>query len=233
MKSNKSFLLLISLVIVLATSCYYSKDKNLVCTEGNTVKMVQHAVDYFYFKKGSWCVYVCKQTGKRDSVWVGSVSTEISNALASKRDCDCSWGKCYEDRSVAILSTTSVKLGRQDFLFYGMGYSSLERKGNDGLFEVRESFDLYDNHYPGYKLDYDGSKNFLPVSGLNATLETIDSLTINNIQFKEVMKYSYPGVANPPDWYYEAYYAKNIHLIKYMMHKDSSVWELEKYNIVK
>lgn len=203
------------------------------CKESNTVKIPQHALDFFYFKVGSWWVYKCLQTGERDSVWVSEDALVADKYKANKQDCNCGWGDCYQTAHTYFKSTKSENAGKILFFDYLFAFSRIGVNENERLFEIRESFRLYSNSYPGYKMQYDGNNKYIPASELNAEISNLKSLEILGVTHTDILKYSFPGNPNPPDWLYEAYYAKNIHLIKYRLHSDSSEWELENFNIVK
>ncbi|MDZ4758730.1 MAG: hypothetical protein SGJ10_11430 [Bacteroidota bacterium] len=67
MKRQKAILCLITL-LALCISCNLNKKPK--CTQSNTVHVPQNAIDYFYFKEGSWWVYEDEATKEQDSVWV-------------------------------------------------------------------------------------------------------------------------------------------------------------------
>ena len=213
-------------------TCHRENWGGPICKESNTIKIPQHALDYFYFKTGSWWVYKCVQTGERDSVWVSEGELKADKYKVDKKECDCGWGKCYQVAHTYFKSSRSEKLGVLLFIDYLFAFSRISKNESERLCEVRESFRLYENSYPGYKMQYDGKNAFEPFSGLNAQVENIDQLQILGNTFSKILKYSYPNNPDPPDWIYEAWFARNIHLVKYRLHKDNTIWELEKYNIV-
>ena len=51
---NVAMLTISTMVLLLGGKCHKAKDP---CKSGNIVRVPQHAVDFFYFKEGSWWVY--------------------------------------------------------------------------------------------------------------------------------------------------------------------------------
>lgn len=225
-----NFLLLLVLVSLFNITCHKENWGLLDCKESNTIKLPQHAKDYFYFKVGSWWVYICSSNGKRDSIWVSDAGISNEKYKADKKDCDYGWGNCFEDMHVNFKSNISEALGKLGFIDYKATYAEME-SGYRHV-DFREVYRINDV-YPGYKFDYLEKNNYKVESSLGAKLENIDSINVLGVTYKEVLKYHFPNKKNPPDWVYEVYYAKNIQLIRFRLRSDSSLWELEKYNIVK
>ena len=100
---KKHYILLLPIIIFFsASNC--NREKNLKCTYDNTVKLPPHALDYFYFKVGTWWVYECEQTGERDSLWVSESELRVGNPLRAKDDCRCAKGLCFQGAYTRILS---------------------------------------------------------------------------------------------------------------------------------
>ena len=83
------------------------------CKPENTIKIPPHAMDFFYFKTGSWWVYECEQTGYRDSLYAINNFFVVENYKGAKKECNCAWGKCFQNGGVQFYSRQrdSLNLG--------------------------------------------------------------------------------------------------------------------------
>lgn len=227
---NKAIYILI-LLSLLNFSCH-KEGLFFKCKPENTIKVPQHAMDFFYFKTGTWWVYECEQTGYRDSLYVKINVLDIEESKNKKKDCGCGWGKCFEDGGLKINSKqldstrSGAKIG-YNFNHYDLG--SFNKNPKYGTTEISEGYEDQTN-LPGYRMNYEENTYYNP-TGNGATLKEIDSITVKGNTFKNIMEYRYIGSGGYPDWYQVAWYGKNMHLVKYIK-TDSTVWNLIKWNIV-
>ncbi len=202
----------------LFTTC--RSEYELQCTDKNIVKVLPHAMDFFYFKTGSWWVYEEETSGEKDSVWVGLHQTKTSNATVSKRDCHCGKGKCVEEFSTSFFSSNAK--GKSLYGF-NIGSSLIE-----GEFTIMEGGNIYKNA-SGYRITYRDYK-YDKESPTYGIYEDLDSIVVNGKTYKDILHHYYPKQDNIPDWQHEAWYARNIYLVKFRLW-DGTTWNLVKYNI--
>lgn len=230
MKKLHLIFLLLFLSLAL-TNC--NREKNLKCSDANTVKVPPHAIDYFYFKVGTWWVYECEQTGETDSLWVSENDRYAGNPLRAKQDCSCGKGLCFQEAYTHIVNKKSVS-SNLILLSYFMGHylsdvaNPIDDYGRSELREYRS-----DVHTSGYKIDYI-NQNYINKSTTGAALSSFDTLTVKGKTDNNIFEYKYDtgSSGSYPDWYLIAWYSKNISLIKYIK-TDKTIWNLIKYNIVK
>jgi hypothetical protein len=203
---------------ILFSTCHKNEGLFFKCKPENTIKIPQHAMDYFYFKKGSWWVYVCEQTGYRDSFYVKHDTTYINKYKGPKRECNCGWGKCFEDGGLIIDSKRSDSLDFVEQLGYAFKHydiGSFNVNSKYGTTEVVEGYEDQTN-LPGYKMNYEENNYYNP-TGNGGIITEFDTLTVSGHLFTDIMAYSYlQGSGGYPDWYKVAWYGKNKHLVRYI-----------------
>lgn len=202
------------------------KEENLVCTDKNTVKIAQHAKDYFYFKEGTWWVYEEENSQIRDSIWLTDGSRHFENPWEYKKYCHCNKGKCIEAAYLTFENAQyNGSTGIECLYRYTITAGFTEGKAGVSGGNGTKYFNTYES-----RLRYE---NGLPASPTEAggIVENLPSINIKGKEFKEIMHIYYPqeGVQ---DWLQEAWYAKNIYLVKFRLN-DNTTWNLVKYNIVK
>ena len=215
--SKIAFLLLLATIF-----CTCRSESELQCTNANTVRIIPHALDFFYFKTGSWWVYEEETTGERDSIWVGIDISETSNATKAKTECNCGRGKCVENKSISFFSR---KANGQSL--YGFRISSGLIEGN---FEIGESGKIYDNP-TGYRIMYINNQ-YLKESPGYGVFEDLSSIEVRGKTYNNILHLYYTNQTNIPDWLHEAWYARNIYLVKFRLW-DETTWNLVDYHIVK
>jgi hypothetical protein len=201
------------------TTCRNESD--LQCTDKNTIKILPHAMDFFFFKTGSWWVYEQEGTGKRDSIYVGYHNIQTSNAVSAKKNCGCGKGKCVQNANTSFFSDKS-----KDKSLYGFRIgSSLE----EGDYTIMEGGSTYVN-YSGYRITYQNNQ-YDKQSPTYGTYEDLESITVKGRIYTDILHHYYTQSDNIPDWQHEAWYARNIYLVKFRLW-DGTTWNLVKYNIV-
>lgn len=201
------------------------KEENLVCTDKNTVKINQHALDYFYFKEGTWWVYEEETTGEIDSIWVTGGSKYYHNPWELKKYSNCNRGKCVEVAFVQFESEEHNWSNNNDFLYR----YRIEAGWENGESSVSAGSGAYFSS-SNTRLTYKSNKPVSP-TGAEAVVINLDSVFVKDQTFNDIMYMYYPP-ESVGDWLQEAWYAKNIYLVKFKR-SDSTTWSLVKYNIVK
>lgn len=215
------FLALIFSCLFLSTC---KKEENLVCTDANTNKPVQHAMDYFYFKKGTWWVYEKEGTLELDSIWIMNDTSYKENLVTQKRECKCGKGKCVISYSIKF-ANIQHKTNTNPLYVIGISSTLFEDKtiiGEDEGISFLGS---------GFRVEYE-NYNYKSPTEQGAILETLDSILIKGNTFKDIFHQYYPFTDNIPDWLHEAWYAKNIYLVRYKKY-DGTVWNLVRWHIEK
>jgi hypothetical protein len=199
-------------------------DEDLVCTDKNTYKIHPRALDFFFFKEGSWWVYEERTFGYRDSIWAARDQIKSVNPPNSgKRTCKCGWGHCVQEANTYFENEKFNLNTTGGFLFaYNLGVAPFD-----------QSVEIIDDGGTYFTSEYKRwvVKNGVITSGSDKIqLEALDSILVNGTLYKDIIHtwYEDPGSAN--DWLLEAWYAKNFHLVKF---RDSKgIWELQKCNII-
>lgn len=213
------------------SSCFLKnkeKDEETVCTPQNTAYFPQDAKDRFFFKTGTWWVYQNITTKELDSVWVSNANW--SYVSSDNMEDGYIKNKCYE---TGIVEIYSLRNGEITFLTQRM-FSYLGAKPNinpsqehNTLYESNPNF----NYRPIYRFNITGGQYETP-NQINAEIVFIDSITINNKQYMDVLYYSYLSNIPPPyEYIKDAYYAKNSGAIKYTRSDDNTQWELIRSHI--
>jgi hypothetical protein len=199
-----------------------SKAHRGICDDSNTNKIVPEIMDYFYFHPGSWWVYQCVDTGEKDSVWISEESREVPDPRPQQRSCNCGKQHCAEEKFI-VFSTVFA----YDYLSYHF-YADIS---DPGFSEIREDSDYFTD-YVDRRVEYQNG-SFSSPTERRGQWNKEDTLTVNNKLYHNVMHLTYPdssyGIA---DWMLQAWYAKNVHLIKYIRKKDRTTWNLVKYNVI-
>lgn len=215
----------ICLLAFIFTTCH--KEENLKCTEKNTIKVIQHARDFFYFKQGSWWVYEEETTKLRDSIWVEKTAENTYVPEGGiQRTCNCGWGKCEEKLGVRFVNKNHNKTNNDRLFGYGI-MSDIVEEGTAIRSSGGHYFSLSD-----IRLAYDKHGNIVEPLPFDASLERINSMQIEGKTYEDIIRIYYQEGKGDGDWLEEGFFAKNIHLIKYRR-SDSTTWNLVKYNIVK
>ncbi len=207
------------------------KDNPKVCDNSNTILVNQHAKDFFVFKEGSWWVYEEEKTKEIDSIWVGrSTEEKLVPHGQTQRSCKCGYGKCKQEYFVRFMN--KYRNNNNNSCLYTYWISTGISEEATGMRSL--NCDIIDTfkHFPPsiYQLEY----NQLDIPSIYetyySTISEVDSLIVNGKVYRDILyiKYDhhYHGIEQ------EAWFARNLHLIKYGF-KDSTTWNLIKYNIVK
>jgi hypothetical protein len=203
------------------------KDDESFCTDDRTTQILSHQRDFFYFKTGSWWVYEEEKTGEKDSIWVASDTHERFRGhpeiMFSDRRCTEQYQMSFLnkdfnnlDSSVYLQLTIASSFIRGDYVVEEVG----EAVGSGYLTRIAYRNDIQDTtRYP---------------NGHYAYLSSVD---VKGKTYADILHLYYkPKPAEDKgiiqDWLHEAWYAKNIYLVKFTK-SDSTTWNLIKYNIIK
>ena len=218
-------ILFLSLLFALLSTCKKS-DFNLECTDANTVKSPKDALDYFYFKEGTWWLYREDSTGLTDSVWVSHSTMNSENPTSLKRACGCGHGKCVQN----ILIIFENRLHNSSLGEHLNGISIGPTNFDPTQGDVTEGSD-YCFLGSGVRMSFLYS-HFKSPTDQGSILENLDSIKVAGHFFKNIIHQYYPNQNNIPDWLHESWYARGIYLIKYKKY-DGTNWSLIDYHIVK
>lgn len=167
--------------------------------------------DYFYYKEGSWWVYVNVKNNTYDSMWVKnhSINTHQGGDELGSRS------KCFELGKIIIAAKEHpgfyIQLSNISEFGDRFHFSSITQKvGRDVSFTfLNGQIETTNNPRPYH-------------------IETKDSITIQNKMYNDLI------CINSIDLLYDniiyRVYAKRAGLIKYT-DRDSNQWELIRYNI--
>ena len=220
---SKKILLLCLLSIFLLTC--KKDDSDLVCTDANTIKPAKDAIDYFYFKKGTWWLYKEDSTMITDSIWISRDSIYPENYTSLKQHCGCGTGKCSNHYLITFSNRIhNPSTGKP---LNGIGIVTSFSSGEGDVLEGSDYCYLGSGIRIAYKTD-----KYRTPTDQGAILENIDSIKVSSHVFKDIIHQYYPSQNNIPDWLHEAWYARNMYLVKYRKY-DGTNWSLINYHIVK
>lgn len=189
------------------------------CSPSNTVLIPQNMKDFFFFKEGTWWVYVNVKTGDYDSLWVWKHNFDIYRGEGGE-----GFGhldKCYEQTLSAIKSEIV-----SDLMSYRISNMVLDE---------RERFHFiifWRDPSNGLGKDF----NLFFTNGILEKIDPVRPVIITSLDSVIVQKNSYNSLIeiDASGFIYDniryRLYAKNIGLIKYI-DRDSNQWELIRYNI--
>jgi hypothetical protein len=213
-----------ALFLLFLSTC--KSEQDLVCTDQNTIKVSEPALDYFFFKEGTWWVYREINTNETDSVWVTRNSESRDNLYQLKADCHCGKGKCTQNIRYQIEDSAHNDKNSTGFLYgYLLGAFLAENKTD--IEEVAGGSYFFPN---GVRMLYDEDLRKF-VSASDFQVENLDSVTLNGVVYENVL-HGFYAKKSVPDWLNEGWYAPNLNLVKYTK-SDGSTWELINYHIVK
>ena len=156
------------------------------------------------------------------------VSTSIclrNNSSAYKRECKCGFGKCSQHLYIDFANKAyNPDNGKR---FNGISIGSSLTYGDCAVYDGSD----YCFVGSGVRMSYEGGK-FKSPTDQGAILENLDSLVVKGKTFKDIIHHYYTFQTNIPDWLHEAWYARNMYLVKYRKY-DGTNWSLIDYHIVK
>ncbi|RYD80993.1 MAG: hypothetical protein EOP53_07260 [Sphingobacteriales bacterium] len=214
-----------SVIILMLISLTCRKDGKITCTDKNTIQINQHALDYFYFKEGTWWVYEEEGTGNQDSVWVSNGNRYFENPWELKKYCRCNRGKCVETAYMRFENAeNNMNLNQQVLYRY-----KIEAGWQDGEATISEGSGAYFSA-SSIRFEFVNNQPKSPTwSG--GGVENMKTINIKDEVYENIMHIYYAN-EDVDDWLQEAWYAKNIYLVKFRKN-DNTTWNLVKYNIVK
>lgn len=212
---------ILNITLLSLDSC--AKNDNLnkdlaICSVNNTVKFPPFFLDYFYFKDSTYWIYEETKDKFEDSIWVEKSSYEQVNEFQDRKFKT----KCYDllyyekisnyERSFVVLAPINTNYGLRDltkenfkidFAYESSNYRTVYRAFIEGgvLHKINQHNGVWDT-LPKLKLEIDSFQNVLHIKNHESN----------------------------KDPYLEAWYAKNIGLVKFIK-KDGKTWELIRYNI--
>ncbi len=208
---------LLFLFCVIFTAC--QQEGALICTEKNTVPIIQPVKDFFRFKTGSWWVYEEEKTGEKDSVWVSRFSEHGIEYGKWKRECQCAFGKCEE----AIYITFENKKYNKNGFYIPKEYYYIYISADPVEYE-NSSIYMQSEVVYSQGINYEEGQ---PVSDYYWNVEQLPALEVKGKTFNNILHLSNTYKRYP----HEKWYAKNKYLIKYK-DTDSTTWNLVNYHIV-
>jgi hypothetical protein len=213
---TQPIILLITFAVVLF-SLSNCKEK-FECTSENTVPMPQIMKDYFYYKQGSWWVYVNVKNNTYDSMWVSNVTAYNNRGEGGEGFGNLD--NCYERLVMSVRQRGGDSVSK--FSMWSLSNVILDNNnrfrlmvyGRDISTNVEWDLNLF---FTNNQLETYNSVRY--ISSVYQDSATIQHKTYNNLI--EVTGSNYIHY-----WLF----SKHIGLIKYI-DKDSNQWELVKYGI--
>lgn len=218
------------IILSIALSCQSCKDDKqemaTVCTPDNTVLVPQDMKDRFFFKEGTYWIYINLQTQEIDSIWVWSSYND--NYPATDLDDSGIKNKCYETFTVNTKSRRYPKL--ETYNRYGLHpYPKAGKNLADEVFEIWDRTELNDMRAI-YRTNMKGSQY---ENQMGAEITRLDSfLTKSNIVYHNILHLKYSQGLTTQDYLDDMHYAKNIGLVKFHRFTDTSNWELIRCKII-
>lgn len=212
-------------VLLFLFSC--RSESKVECNDANTIKILPHAMDFFFFKTGSWWVYEEENTKERDSIWVALNEVTTSNGPSAKYECQCGFGKCVQTAYLTFYNKEFNEIEGRAYI-----YSKINSSFREGEYDILEGGMSVNNGY----IDRMTYKHNMYVTEKypNGIYEDLPFIEVKGKKYSDILHLYYDIAKSPniQDWMHEAWYAKNIYLVKFRK-SDSTTWNLVKYNIVK
>ncbi|MEI6506867.1 MAG: hypothetical protein WCO54_00185 [Bacteroidota bacterium] len=197
----------------------------LQCTSSNSVLFPQDMKDRFYFNVGTYWIYKNIKTNDIDSMWIWKSS--IATTPVDPKMYGTGFNKCYESFAYLIRNPLTANGDK----YYSSISILLSPNKNQQAIELFGLSDFYlSNQISVYRVDNRGGKY---ENQEGETMSMVDSiLTLDNIIYKNILRLYYPVGTQTFDYLLDAYYAKNVGLVKFKRRIDNTEWELIRYHIV-
>lgn len=220
--NNNNFLLifLIAILTLIFTSTCRKDINKISCNSINTISYSQDAYDRFFFKDSTYWVYQEISSLKFDSVWVFDSKISVLNEHPSGRDFET---KCFQVNSYRL---NNVLDERVNVVFQPKFKDRIIPYEQEYL-PINYTIKIGSMFFPVFRIGYDGA-SLRKENQEGGIWDTEDSLTIKGIKYSNLLKLTNPE--NNIDIYKEAWYVKNIGLVKFIK-KDGKTWELIRYHI--
>ena len=195
------------------------------CSNANSVFVPQDMKDRFYFKDGTYWIYININTNETDSMWVWKSSNAVS--CVDSKVYGNGFSKCYESFNYRVKNLAAIN-GDKYYTNIGINVSPVKGTSNSELFGISD-FYLKDQ-IESYRVDNRGG---VYENQMGEIMVMMDSVVVqNNLVYRNVFRLFYPPGARTYDYLLDTYYAKNIGLVKFNRRVDSTEWELIRYHIV-
>jgi len=202
--------------LTLLQNCGDKPQPKVVCDSTNTAFLPQELLDRFYFKNGTWWVYMDIIAGIKDSIWIVRTSFDIFEEPELKKNCeqiaDYNYKTNISDNWLVSISPQSIAGNKK---LTNVRYTIFYRNTNKNASIYR--FDFINGSYQN-PTEEGGSVSFQ------------DSLIVKSKVFKDILHLEYQQKPLPPEIIKQAWYAKHFGLIKYE-NWDGKIWELTNYHI--
>ncbi len=200
-----------------------NKQNNITCDSANTVLIPADMKARFYFKEGTYWIYKNIDNGEIDSMWVSKSGNDINPT--NPKISQTGLNKCYEGFGLFVKNNEFIN---SDQYFYTL---SIESYPKDGLNLNNELYNLVEvsarNNYLGNVLLNNKGGIY---EKYDSDIHFIDTITIQTKLYTNVLNLNYPN-STSHGLFSDAYYVKNIGLVKFVRSNDNSIWELIRYKI--
>ena len=207
---KKLLFLSINLIILFCTNCNQCETSQ--CTDGNTINRTSSVVKkYFYFKVGSWWVYVNEISLERDSIFV--VQDKIERVMGDE-SCKC-------EEFLLVQSFSSL----YDSLFYN---TTSDNTSAISFMRVHFGSSYYDDTY---RFEVLSDTSLILENQHNAIITFLPDYKGIQETFKNVYRCFYHKALT--DYLSDSYFAPNIGLIRFK-YKDGNetYWNLVNYKVI-
>jgi hypothetical protein len=223
MKSKNNILIFLSLIWLITNAADCGGGGNpepVTCTEENTVKFPQDALDRFYFKEGSYWVYTDSATSTQyDSVWVYH---NTWNSTSKKEDGHYK-NKCYEFGYSLIKTLSGLHYNQGLLPVFSIDDKLIDYSNEQFRIELS---DILSGTASLTRFYFNGNNYDTRFTG---EVSFKDSLEVNSTIYNDILKIHYADQHS--DFLNDGYWARNIGLIKYTDF-NGTVWELTNYNAI-
>lgn len=214
---------IVTAIFVLAIIAMYGCNKEPL--EIN-IPFPEEAVQYFYFKTGSYWIYQNSKSSEIDSIWVTESIRIPDNSYSYDKT------KYYKKEFIRMYSLTSLypNKGNWDFYFKPFGSSFVLYGGRNTYMQPSGNCTLW-------KYPFDGGLNQVSDIKGNDTsmfrvLGTHYTVTIGNKTYSSVLKVNITNCIFMDKHDINMYWAPNYGIIKIEDLDDSSNWELIRHHLI-
>lgn len=206
-------------LFISCTALFSCCKEEFECTTENSVPIPQIMKDYFYYKQGSWWVYVNVKNNTYDSLWISNINSynnrgEGGEGFGNKDNCYERLVMGVEQRGgdkvskFSMWDLSNVILDNNNRFAYGIIWRDISTTANLdlNLFFTNNELETYN-----------------PVRHINSVYK--DSVTVQHKTYNNLIEVS--GSSFIHYWLF----SKHNGLIKYV-DKDSNQWELVKHQII-
>lgn len=212
-------------LILFITMCFSFLVTIQSCTKQEAEETIEYFVpqellDYFYFQPGTMWVYKNSKTNELDTITVVKTTRNLYQTTKTSKEelvnvyvtsSFIGWG--YIDRQAVCRGCSGVTNGKA----IGCDYSL--------MYPMGQGYEFYEWKLYPFVAKVDSSSSYV------SKIDVYDSLQLSNKLYYKVVKAHTKNINKQTEM--QAYFAKDVGLIKQEIFYDSVTWELIDYKIVK